>query len=170
MASRLATASRHDATRAARFGHCRAVEAEKPEPLNDGCVAQRGFGGFGHRRHGGYAAIQWRCLLVAEIRRQLEDPGPREDVAVFREPAEKMRILRRKVVAVFAHALTFLRHVEDFAVVALAVEEIFAPGNAVADLERIAAHVYVDAVADFLDPADDLMAENSRTRIWPAAS
>jgi hypothetical protein len=79
-----------------------------------------------------------------------------------------MRILRRKVVAVFAHALTFLRHVEDFTVVALAVEEIFAPGNAVADLERIAAHVRVDAVADFLDPADDLMAENSRTRIWPA--
>ena len=34
-----------DATRAAGFGHCRAIEAEKPEPLNDDCVAQSDFGG-----------------------------------------------------------------------------------------------------------------------------
>ena len=92
-----------------------------------------------------------------------------KDVAIFGKPAEKMRILRREVVAVFAHALALLRHVEDFAVIALAVEEIFAPGDAVADLERIAAHVGVDAVADLLDAADDLMAENARARIRPAA-
>jgi hypothetical protein len=91
-----------------------------------------------------------------------------KDVAIFGKPAEKMRILRREVVAVFAHALALLRHVEDFAVIALAVEEIFAPGDAVADTERIATHVGFDAIADGLDAADDLMAKNSRTRIRPA--
>jgi hypothetical protein len=80
-----------------------------------------------------------------------------------------MRILGREVVAVFADASALLRHVEDFAVITLAVEEIFAPGDAVADLERIAAHVGVDAVADVLDAADDLVSENSRTRVRPAA-
>jgi hypothetical protein len=80
-----------------------------------------------------------------------------------------MRILGREVVAVFADALALLRYVEDFAVITLAVEEIFAPGNAVTDLERIAAHVGVDAVADVLNAADDLVSENSRTRVRPAA-
>src|SRR5205807_1027849 len=33
--------------------------------------------------------------------------------------------------------------------------------------ERVAAHIPVDAFADLLDDADDLMAENSRAWIWP---
>ncbi len=49
---------------------------------------------------------------------------------------------------------TLLRHVENFAVVTMAVEEIFAPGYAVPDLERIAAHVLVD-VMDFIKSAKE---------------
>jgi hypothetical protein len=79
-----------------------------------------------------------------------------------------MRIVRRQVVTVFAQALALLRHIKHFTVVALAVEEIFAPGDAIADLERIAAHVLIDAFADFRDPANDFMAKNSGTRIWPS--
>ena len=70
-----------------------------------------------------------------------------------------MRILLRKIVAIFAHAMAFLRHVENFTVVTGAVEEILAPGNAVAELERIAAHVLPDVCAEFLDDSDDLVAE-----------
>jgi len=79
-----------------------------------------------------------------------------------------MRIVRCQVVTVFAQALALLRHIKDFTVVALAIEEIFAPGDAIADLEGIAAHVLIDAFADFHDPANDFMAKNSGTRIWPA--
>jgi hypothetical protein len=72
-----------------------------------------------------------------------------------------MRILFREVVTVFPHAVTLLRHVEDFTIVALPVEEIFAPSNAVANSERITAHIFVDTFTNFLDDADDLMAKNS---------
>ena len=72
-----------DAARAARFGHRGTVQAEQPEALNDDGVAQRDFGGFGHRRHGGDAAIERRCLLVAQLVGKLQDPGAGQDVAVF---------------------------------------------------------------------------------------
>src|SRR6201999_1572379 len=95
--------------------------------------------------------------------RKLENPGAGQDVAIFGEAAEEMRILIGEIVPVFAHAVALLRHVVDVAVVALPVEEILAPGDAVAARERGAAHVLVDTFADFLDDADDLMAENPRT-------
>ena len=69
---------------------------------------------------------------------------------------------------IFAHAMALLRHVENFTVVALPVEEIFTPGNAVADLQRIAAHILLYVFADLLDDPDDLVAENSRAWIRPA--
>ena len=158
-----------DAARAARFGHRRAVEAEQAKALDDDGVAQRNFGGFRHRCHGGDAAIERRRFLVAQFVGEFQNPGAGQDVAIFGKAAEKMRVFLRKVVAVFAHAVALLRHVEHFAVVALAVEEIFAPGDAIADLQRIAAHVLFDACAEFLDDADDLVAENARARIGPAS-
>jgi hypothetical protein len=51
----------------------------------------------------------------------------------------------------------------------LAVEEIFAPGDAIADVERIAAHVPLDVFADLLDDADNFMAKNAGTWIWTTA-
>ena len=72
-----------------------------------------------------------------------------------------MRILFREIVAIFAHAMALLRHVENFTVVARAVEEILAPGNTVADLQWIAAHILSDVSTELLDDPDDLMAENS---------
>jgi hypothetical protein len=50
----------------------------------------------------------------------------------------------------------------------LSIEEIFAPSDAVAYFERIAAHVFFDALTDLLDRADDFVAENSRTWVRPA--
>ena len=157
------------AARAARLGHRGAVEAEQTETLDDHRVAQADFGGFGHRCHGGDAAIERRCFLVAQFVGQLEDKGAGQDIAVLGKSTEEVRILGGKVVAVFAHAVTLLRHVEHVAVIALAVEEILAPGDTVADLERVAAHILVDAFAEFLDDADDFMAEDARAGIWPAS-
>ena len=127
------------------------------------------FGGFRHRHHRRDAAIERRRLLVAQLDRKLQDPGPGQDVAILAKAAEKMRILIREVMAVFAHAVTLLRHVEDVAVITLPVEEIFAPGDAVADHSASPRMSVVDAFADFLDNADDFMPENSRAWIWPAA-
>src|SRR5205807_10648427 len=42
---------------------------------------------------------------------------------------------------------------------------IFAPGDAVADFERVTSHVLFDSGAYLLDHADDLVAENARTGI-----
>src|SRR6476646_9025836 len=80
-----------------------------------------------------------------------------------------MRVLFSEVMAILAHAVALLRHVMDFAVIAVAVEEIFAPGNAVADLQRVAAHVFLNPGADLFDYADDLVSENARAWIWPPA-
>src|SRR5262249_4284278 len=157
------------AARAARFRHRRSVEAKETEALDDHGVAQADVRGFGHGRHGGYAAIERSCFFVGELPRQLQDPGAGQDVAIFGKAAEEMRILVRMIMAIFAHAMTFLRHVEDFAVITLAVEEIFAPGDAVADLERIAAHVLIDSVPDLIDNADDLVAENTWAWVRPPA-
>ena len=151
----------------ARLRHRRAVQAEQAKTLNDDGVAERDLGGFGDGGHGGNPAIERRRLLVAELVGKLQDPGAGQDVAVLGKSAEKVRILLREIVAILAHAVALLRHVEDFTVIALSVEEIFTPGDAVAELERIAAHIQFDVFTDFLDGPDDLMAENSRTRIWP---
>src|SRR6516165_282732 len=157
-----------DATRSTRLCHRRAVQAQQAETLDDDRVTQADLGCLRNRGHGRNTAIERRCLFVAEIVGKLENPGARKDVAILGKSAEEMRILLREIVAVFAHAMTLLRHVEDFAVIALPIEEIFAPGDAVAYFERIAPHVLFDALTDLLDRADDFVAENSRTWVRPA--
>src|SRR5258708_31213240 len=65
--------------------------------------------------------------------------------------------------------MALLRHVENFTVVARAVEEILAPGDAVDDLQRVAAHIVLDVSNKLLDDPDDLMTENSGTWVWSAS-
>src|SRR6516165_2556134 len=158
-----------DATRSTRLCHRRPVQAQQAETLDDDRVTQADLGCLRNRGHGRNTAIEGCCLLVAEIIGKLQNPGARKNVAILGKSAEEMRILLREIVAVFAHAMTLLRHVEDFAVIALPIEEIFAPGDAVAYLERIAAHVFFDALTDLLDSVDDFVAENSRTWIRSAS-
>ena len=68
---------------------------------------------------------------------------------------------------ILAYAVALLRHVENFTIVALAIKEIFAPGDAIAYLQRVATHIKFYILANLLDDADDLMAENPGTWIRP---
>ena len=158
-----------DKARAARLRHCAAIKPQKPKPLHHHGIAQRDVRGLRHAGHGGDTAIERRRLLVAQLVGQLEDPRARQDVAVFREPTQEMRVLLGEVMPVLAHAMALLRHVVHFAVIAVAVKEVFAPGDAVTNVQRVAPHVLFDPGADLLDHADDLVAENARTGIGTAA-
>jgi hypothetical protein len=110
-----------------------------------------------------------RRLFVSQLVGQLQDPGARNDVAVFGESAEEVRVLINRIVAVLAHAEALLRQVVNVAIVAIAVEEVFAPGDPVAALQPIAAHVAFDALPDLLDDTDDLVAQDTREGVGPSA-
>jgi len=94
---------------------------------------------------------------------QLQDAGSRQDVTVLGETAEEVGVGFDQVVAVFAHAWRFLRHVVNVSVHRLSLVEILRPGHSVANCERIAPHVMGDISAELFDDADDLVPQDAGT-------
>ena len=86
---------------------------------------------------------------------EFQNTRPRQNVTVFGEAAEKMRIILGQIVTVLAQTRRLLRHVVDIAVVGRPMMEELGPSYPIPDSQRITAHVLGNVAAQLIDDADD---------------